>query len=420
MKKIILSSLTATFLLANGYNIPEQSINGIALSAANIANASSADAAYYNPANIAFFKDKNFIELTGTFIHLNKVKFTNNNGEIYYSREEDFVVPQFHFASKEINGWRFGFCVVYPAGLSKRWDDVVPESGAKEFTLKTVELNPTIIRKFSNNFALALGIRFVRSDGVANVLGLNKNPDGTVTPLYSQYLNGTSWDKGWNIAFSFQNDKRDFKIATTFRSAVNLTISGSGSGYYSKYLLTKNPADINKYIYFNTPGKVTIPIPARLDLAMAKTFNKTTVEFVYEKTFWNIYKTLDFNFKDPKVEGIFGRPKPKYWKNVPTYRLGITHKCSDKLTAMVGFAFDHDPVPNSTIDFTLPDSNKKIYSAGIKYKLNKQMSIGIAGLYTSQKRRYASIYNPVTKRYDVGTFSEGGAYLFALGVDYSY
>ena len=420
MKKSILISITATLLLANGYKIPEQSISGIALSSANIANSNSADAAYYNPANIAFFKNKNYFELDATFIHLNKVKFKNSNGDIYYSRKEDFVLPQFHFASKNINGFRFGFSIVYPDGLSKRWDDVVPEAGAKEFTLKTIEFNPTIAKKINNNLAIAFGIRFVKSEGIANVLGLKQNNDGSITPLYSQYLNGTSWDKGWNFAASYQNDSKDWKFAFTYRSSINLSLSGNGSGYYSKYLLTGQPSDINKYIYFNTPGKVTVPIPAQIDIAVSKTFNKTTIEAVFERTYWSKYKTLDFDFKDPYVNAIFGQPKPKYWRDENTYRFGLTHKCTNKLTAMIGYAYDKTPVPDKTIDFTLPDSDKHIFSAGIKYKLDDRMSLGIAGLYTSQKKRNAKVYDPITKSYTIGKFSKGGAFLFGIGLNYSY
>ena len=422
MKKSILLSLTATLLLANGYKIPEQSLFGIALSSANIANSNSADSAYYNPANMSFLKDKNYFELTSLFIHLNKVKFKNQNGEIYYSRKEDFALPLFHFVSKDINGFRFGFSITYPAGLSKRWDDVVPEAGAKEFTLKTVEFNPSISKKINNNFSIAFGVRFVKSEGVANVLGLKQNSDGSVTPLYSQYLNGTSFDKGWNVALAYKN--KDIKIATTYRSKINLSLSGKSSGYYlTNLVLAKNPSlplPANSYISFNTSGKVTVPIPAVFDLAVAKTFNKTTIEVVFERTYWSKYKKLDFDFKDKIVDAIFGNPKPKKWKDENTYRIGITHKCSNKLTAMVGYAYDKTPVPDSTIDFSLPDSDKHIFSAGIKYKLDDRMSIGIAGLYTKQKSRNAKIYDPVSNSYTIGKFEKGGAYLIGIGLNYSY
>jgi len=419
MKKVMFLSVSTAILFASGYKIPEQSLSGVALSAANVANASGADSAYYNPANMVFNdKNKNFFELTSTFIHLNKIKFKNDNGEVYYSRKEDFVVPQFHFASKDINGWRIGFSITYPGGLSKRWDDTIPEAGAKEFTLKTIEFNPVVAKKI-NNIGIAFGIRFVKSEGIANVLGLKPNGDGTYTPLYSEYLNGDSFDKGWNAAISYKyNDTLTF--SATYRSKINLSLSGISSGFYNKYLITNNIADVYKVIVFNTPGKVTIPLPATLNLAIAKTFGKTTLEFVLDRTYWSSYKNLDFDFEDPIVNTLFGSPKPKNWKDSNTYRFGLTHKCTDKLTAMIGYAYDKTPVPDSTIDFSLPDSDKHIFSAGIKYKYDNRMTFGLSALYTKQKTRRASIYDPVSQTYTNGEFSKGGAYLFAFGMNYSY
>lgn len=411
MKKTLLLSLCAAALFAGGYKIPEQSLSGMALSAANVANAHGADAAYYNPANLAFNPNKNYVEFMTDYIHLYRVKFTNDNGSIYYSRKEDFIVPQFHFASKDYNGWRFGFSITYPAGLSKKWDDVIPEVGAKEFTLKTMELNPVVARKITNNLAFAVGIRFVRSNGVANELGLIKNPTGTYSAVYSQYLNGNAWNKGWNAAVSYQNDERNLKIGITYRSKINLTLHGTSSGFYET---------VSGAVPFNTEGSVTVPLPACLNIAVAKTFDKTTVEFDFDRTYWEKYKTLDFNFADPTVNILFGTPIPKDWKNANAYRLGITQIVNDKLTAMIGFAYDETPVPDSTIEFSLPDSDKKIVSGGFKYKITKNMSLGVSALYAYQKRRRAKIYDYITHTYTTGEFSQGGAFLMAFGMDYTF
>jgi len=424
MKKTLLLSISAAVLFAGGYKIPEQSLNGLALSAANVANSSGADTAYYNPANMVFNEDKNFMQFLATYIHLKEIEFKNDNGETYYSRKEDFILPQFHFASKDYNGWRFGFSITYPGGLSKRWDDVIPQAGAKEFTLKTIEFNPVIAKKISDNFGFAAGIRIVKSEGIANALGLLQNTDGTITPLYSQYLNGTSVDYGWNVATSFQNDNKDIKFAITYRSKIKLKLSGDASGFYLTDLILKYnpnlPLPPHKYISFNTPGRVTVPLPATLNVAFSKTFNKTTLEFVFDRTYWSSYKKLDFDFDDKIVNAIFGNPKPKNWKNSNTYRVGLTHNCTDRLTAMLGYAYDETPIPDSTIDFSLPDNDKHIFSGGLNYKLTDSMNIGFSALYTKQESRKAKIYDPITNSFITGEFKKGGAYLLAAGLEYSF
>ena len=421
MKKVIaLSIITASVLLANGYKIPEQSINGMALSAANVANAHGADANYYNPANLVFNEDKNSFEALISYINLPKIRFENSqNGETYYSRNEKFLIPQFHFASRDYNGWRWGVSITVPAGLSKRWDDVTPQSGAKEFTLKTIETNPTVAKKINDSFGIAFGFRIIKSEGVANGIGLIKNGDGSVTPIYSEYLNGTSTNYGWNAAFSYHNNENNINAAITYRSKVDITLKGDASGFM---LDSKN----RTYYSFNTPGRVSVPVPAALNIAISKTFDKTTVEVVFERTYWSSYKSLDFNFDNPAVEAYFGTPKPKNWSDENTYRIGITHKCSDKITAMAGYAYDNNPIPDSTIDFSLPDSDKHIFSGGFKYKMDDRMSLGFSILYTKQKERNAKIYDPFRSKlfnsniYTEGTFKDGGALLMAFGMDYSF
>lgn len=407
MKKFLtLSIVTASFLLANGFKIPEQSTNAIALSTANIANTHSADAAYYNPANMAFMKNKNFLEFHLTYIYLPPVKFIDyTHHTSYYSESQQFLLPQLHFVSKDYNGYRFGFSIVEPAGLSKKWDDTLPAEGAKEFTLKTYELNPSIAKRINNNFAIAFGIRMVRS--IAEAKGL-------YYPAYSYDLTGTSTDWGWNGAISYQDDERINKFAITYRSKVDLTLKGSANGYF----LIPNTTKVYKY---DTGARTTVPIPATLDIAYSRKFNKTTVELVFERTFWGTYKDLDFDFDDPIVENSqLGKPQPKNWKNVNTYRIGITHQCTNKLTAMLGFAYDNTPVPDSTLDFALPDSDKCIYSTGFKYKINKNLTFGFSGLYAYQKHRSGRVYDIVTKKYTYGEFRQGGALLLSTGLDYTF
>lgn len=411
MKKIIaLSFIASTFLLANGYKIPEQSIDGMALSAANVANANGANANYYNPANMVFNENKNSYEFLMSYIHLYQIKFENNNGEVYKSRDEDYLIPIFHFTSKDHNNFRWGISITTPAGLSKKWDDPVPELGAKEFTLKTVEINPNIAYKINKNLGLSFGIRALRSEGTANAFKAG---------AYSLYLNGDSIDYGWNSAISYHNENNGIKAALTYRSKIDMTLNGDASGYYSKAILTNNAADAATLISFNTNGKVKLPLPASLNIAIAKTFNNTTLEFVLERTYWSDYKKLDFNFKDPYVEGIFGKPKPKNWKDENSYRIGLTHKCNDKLTAMLGYTYDKTPIPDSTIDFSLPDSDKHIFSGGFKYKMDDRMKLGFSILYAKQKERNAKVAISSSQQVS-GKFKDGGALLMAFGMDYRF
>jgi len=382
----------------------------MALSAANVANAHGADASYYNPANMVFNENKNSYEFLLTYIYLPKITFEDKTKNANYSsKKENFLIPQFHFTSKDYDGWRWGFSLTAPAGLSKEWDDTIPKATAKEFTLKTYELNPTIAKKINDNLSIAFGFRAVKSEGTVQAEGTG----------YSLYLTGDSIDYGWNAALTYKFDNT-LKTAVTYRSKIDLTIKGNADGFYNTNILVAKglPVTPNINVPFNTSAKVSIPIPAALNIAVAKTFDRTTIEFVFERTFWSSYKNLDFDYDNPVVEGIFGTSKPKNWKDVNTYRIGLTHQCTEKLTAMLGYAYDNTPIPDSTIDFSLPDSDKHIFSGGIKYKMNDKMSLGFSALYAKQKERSATV-STLAGNID-GTFKDGGAFLMAFGMDYSF
>ena len=387
MKKIVLLSLVATTaLLAGGYKIPESSVNAVALSNAYVANANGADASYYNPANMVFSENKGgAIEVDLTYIGLSKINYKSANG-VYDidSKAENFIVPTLHYVSPVVGDFRFGLSIVSPAGLSKRWSDSPASLYSKEFTLQTVELNPTVAYKINDQFAIAVGARGVYSSGKV------KNA------LYT--LDGTGMDWGYNLALTLKPDK-DTNVAVTYRSQIDLHVSGDTSTTATT---------------INSGVKVTLPLPATLTFAASHTFNNTTtVEALLEHNVWSAYDKLDFNFNNATNETNLGKPITKNWEDTDTFRIGVTHKY-EKITAMAGFAYDPSPIPNATFSYELPDTTGKIFSLGGRYDISNRVNIGIAGLVDVEDNR--KINNAILN----GEIFNGRAYLVSLGMEYKF
>ncbi len=387
MKKIVLLSLVATTaLLAGGYKIPESSVNAVALSNAYVANANGADASYYNPANMVFSENKGgAIEVDLTYIGLSKINYKSANG-VYDidSKAENFIVPTLHYVSPVVGDFRFGLSIVSPAGLSKRWSDSPASLYSKEFTLQTVEINPTVAYKLNDQFAIAVGARGVYSSGKV------KNA------LYT--LDGTGMDWGYNLALTLKPDK-DTNVAVTYRSQIDLHVSGDTSTTATT---------------INSGVKVTLPLPATLTFAASHTFNNTTtVEALLEHNVWSAYDKLDFNFNNATNETNLGKPITKNWEDTDTFRIGVTHKY-EKITAMAGFAYDPSPIPNATFSYELPDTTGKIFSLGGRYDISNRVNIGIAGLVDVEDNR--KINNAILN----GEIFNGRAYLVSLGMEYKF
>ncbi len=405
--KRAISALSATSVVAvaAAYKIPEQSINSMSLGGAYVAHTNGADSAYYNPAAMIFLPDKRFVEGGLTLAHLPSITYRSNpqfNGE---TKVENIPIPFLHYVSKSMGDFRWGFSITSPAGLKKRWDTPFQKLFAQEFSLENIELSPSFGYKISDNLAIGGGIRLLYSRGKVYSDG------GAIAPIKRQ-MKGDTTEFGYNLALLFKPTD-EINLAATYRSNINIKEKGKANLFFF--------GAAKQY-----GADVTVPLPAALNLAISKSWNnRFTLEFNYERTYWSKYKNLDFNYdeavQNPFLLSAFDAPLPRDWKDTDTFRIGATYKLNESFTAMAAFAIDETPVPSRTIGFELPDSDAKIVSAGFRYKQSENLSFGAAVLYDIKKSRTIApnvAENSIIK--NGGTFDDGGALLFTVGVTYEY
>lgn len=404
MKKLILVSLSAASLLnAGGYQIPESSLNAMALSAANVANAHGADAAYYNPANMVWEDDTSILEADMTFIHLTAIDYDGGFGgdsadHAISSEKEDFVIPTLHYVSPRLGNARLGVSLVAPGGLTKRWQSQPGKSISDEFSLTAIELNPSVAIALSDKVAFAFGMRFIYSDGVVKSAS-----------TASRDMKGSSLDVGYNLALSYRPTSA-LKLAVTYRSNVDLTVEGDATLYFP------DDGDYGGSVYYQGDASVQVPIPAKLGMAAAYTFpTDTTVEVTVDKTYWSRYSSLDFDYAGSigALKPVFDDPIPKDYENVYAYRIGVTQEF-ERLTLMAGFVHDESPIPDATLGFELPDSDGNGYSLGARYQIDQSWNIGVAGLFSDKDSR--TISNDTLD----GTFSNAKVYMVSAGLEYRF
>lgn len=418
----ILFSGLAINAFASGYKIPEQSLRSLGSAATYFSSANSADASFYNPANMSFLKDKKFTEVGLRYIHLGKIKF---EGEVLSpltksfavsnskSKEENFYVPYFHFvASSFIENARVGMSFITPAGLSKRWESELQKATAEEFTLKVYEVDTSVSYKILKNLSIAATGRVVYATGKVKYQIFN--------PLSNNYLyrvnmeGSTPIKTGWGLSASYK-PLNNLTLSTIYRSKINLDISGTVNGNLNiPANPPKIPFNINRNPISPDGGDVSIPLPAEWKIGACYTLNKTTFEFTFERTFWSSYKNLDFNFADPYAESVLGTSKEKNWKDSDAYRFAVYHTYSSKLSVMAGFAYDKTPIPEKTVGFELPDSDGYIFSLGGVYSPNNNLEIGFSGLYVTKKDR--TVNNKNIK----GKFSNLNAFLLDISLGYKF
>ena len=417
MKKLLLvSAIAASTLMASGYKIPEQSLNSTALAGAYVSNTSAADAAYYNPANMAFMSSDKHLELNAMYIHLNPVDFEGQvmvpDGSGGYaltpqhtaqSASEDFIIPQMYLVSApigEAEDFRLGLSINAPAGLSKRWPEGVQAMYAEEFSLKVIEVNPSLSYRLQDDLALAVGIRFLYSEATVKA--------GGAVDAGGLALEGSNWDVGYNLALSY-NPMDIWGMALTYRSNVDLKLEGGAEVPSSMAPLT------------HIPGSASVPVPGVLTLATdVDVTENTNIELVYERAFWSAYEQLDIKLNYPVMPGSPGTVNiisDKNWEDSNTIRLGLTQALDDSIDLMFGLAYDQTPVPDETLGFELPDSDGYIASAGARWAVNEELDLGAAILYDNKEERFVS---SADNGLIDGTFSGSGAIMVSVGLGYKF
>lgn len=402
------SILIAGTAMASGFRIPEQSIDSAAKAGANIASASHADAAYFNPANMSWSKDSWQFEADMTYINLSSVTYKDNrsaylNGD---SKTEQFLLPTFFLVSPDFNNFRFGISATAPYGLSKRWAQPFPKATAEEYSLNVYELNPTVSYAINDMFSLAGGVRMIYS--TANVSNYAVQSDGV---MVTRSMNGDTTEWGYNLAASLRPNK-DVNISATYRSNVDMNFEGDvvmGTNYPSPFTQA-------------TGGSVEIPAPAVFSLSMAYTIGAATVDLTWDRTFWSEYDSIDFAYTSPVVHpvlnSVFTPAVPKNWDDSNAYRIGLDYVVNPTFTLMAGFTYDETPVPDATLGFELPDSNAYLYSVGFRYRVSEAMEIGASYLFDYKESR--SVSNGSATSGINGEFSDSNAHLLSMGLSYDF
>jgi len=413
IKGFTLSVIASSVVVAGGYKIPEQSINSMALGAAYVAHTIGADTAYFNPANMAFMADKQYVEGAITLAHLPSNVYSSGmlSGE---SEVENIAIPNMHYVSHAIGNFRWGVSLVAPGGLTKQWKTPFQQASAEEFTLKIIELNPSVSYRMMDNLSVGAGVRMVYSEGVvksngATLSAILKNPKANI----ARDMEGDTIEFGYNLALAYKPTS-DIDFAITYRSKVDLNEEGTAK------------LSVAGHTVYNGESSVSVPLPAALNISIAKTWEDIfTLELNYERTYWSAYKTLDFEYGGANIgplTPVFDSPIPREWKDTDTFRIGATVKMSNNLTAMLGFAIDETPVSVKYMGFELPDSDAKILSMGFKYQQTETLSWGAAFLYDSKKSTVIApgVNIKVNPNRQSASFSDGGALLTTIGLAYEF
>lgn len=357
---LICLCLFGSNLLASGFRLTEQSLNGTALNSAYIAGAYGADSTYYNPANMGLgeYGDKHELEIDASIIYIPAFEFDavsmdkgmnltctptsvlanaacdqirgqygGKNGAIVdgYAKKTLQPVPKIFYKTRtyEILGLKtnFGLNFTTPSGLSMDWGG---EAGAflDDVMIMMMEFNPVVSFKLSDQVAIGGGFRFLYSAGefgntlhvpigyttiqgtdvpVIGFIGSEVTAKGTTKVV--QTSNAAANGYGYNLALTIRPFKSsDLLVAVTYRSNIALEMKGSLSA--TSYI--DMGAMASGTIGMDADLTLGADLPPILNIAIAKRFGKVLAEFVMEKTYYGKARIFEFAYANQKFTNNAG------------------------------------------------------------------------------------------------------------------
>jgi long-chain fatty acid transport protein len=352
---------------AAGFALVQQGTAAMAQGNAFVAEASDASAVFYNPAGLSQLKRVQFY--SGTFINYPDREyssgnvFSQTNHRFYDSMTAYISIP----AHDRVT---LGFGFFSPFGMGTVWPMTWAGRYLSTFSsMKTYCLNPVASFKILDNLSLAAGVDVMWSKVILRrktpvVFRGRQFPDGEVQ------LTGEGSGAGYNFGMLYE-PLTGVKLGVAYRSQIKVNHDGA--------FTTRLPPGLGAGP--GSPGEAAIVFPPSLTLGVAYNRLKPfTFEFDTTWTGWSSYDKLKVNL-DQQVP-IKGVPTttlttPKNWHDTLAFRFGTSYEVNDWMKLRAGYIYDLTPVPDSSFEPQVPDSNRHVFTVGQDLKI-KGFILGFA------------------------------------------
>lgn len=411
---------TASMSLAAGFKIGEQGAKAMGMANAFAAQADDPSALAYNPAGIAFQKG-NQLQVGSTTILVPQTTFdgtTKLSGATVTSEKANrdiFVAPTVYVTtSLESLPLSFGLGInsFYP--LAKRWDASSDFRDAiQEISIKPINFQPTVAYRFDDlKLAVAAGIDITYAQVSLQKMAYTQLPaalGGAYAELGALGADATALGYGYNFGVQWK-PLSNLSFGAAYRSEIKLELDGDAN-YIATTATGQNPLlGLGKKLKSGASTDITLPDTLTLGVAY-KPIERVTLEFDVERTGWSSYNKMEIKFGSA-LAAFNNKPDAKNWEDVWAYRFGAQYAATKNIDLRAGYAYDSNPIPDSTLSPELPDADRHNVSFGNSFH-NDYGSIDLAYMWVHWADRSAT--NPKLS----GTF-KSDAHLLSVAVTYKF
>lgn len=440
-------ALTASAYAA-GFALYEPSARANALGGATIAQGGDPSVLFSNPAAMArlpglqvgfssiVLQPKSYIMTSGT------PPLFSEEGPVSQTSMADhiFVVPSTYITYQATDKLWLGLGTFSRFGLGTEFAQGWPGRCSSYYSKATsFEVNPNIAYRFTDKLSLSAGVSAMYFD-----IRMQKKIPGALLPWpvndnneIDQQFKGNSIGYGWNIGLHYQATDR-IAIGLGYRSRVSQQVNGgvhfsgmTSNNWGTRFLIGDQISHIPSDVY--ATGEVTLPDELFLGVSF-KPAKRLTWEIGGVRYGWSSYERLRIELARP-VGTKRAVVIEKNWVDTWRFQTGVEYNVNDYMDLRFGYVYDKNPVPDETIDFVLPDSDRNIFGIGVGFhggRWSMDLSFNylifsdrdmcarnLAKLGTNNPDKYPN--DPNSEAYmPNSTLENGRGYIYGLSLGYKF
>lgn len=402
---LALSILTAFNVHSAGFQVAEHSASGLGRAfSGEGAVADNASVIAHNPAAMTRFDTTQFsgaLSIVDPEVDVYDVKNQQKMNDVAPLQ----VVPAAYYVSPINEKWAWGMGIFTTYGVATDYpNDIYAGDLAGDTSLLSVNLNPNIAYRVSEQLSLAAGVNLVyaeakltRHKGALAVFTGGSASDNLVG------MTGETIALGWNIG-SLYEFNQNHRVGFAYRSAVDLDFDDGEFSSYSSGVATNAVVE----------GRLKITLPAMWEVsAFHQLTDSVALHYGYQRTDWSSFKELKATSSQCTNGECFY--KSEKYEDSGRWSLGSTYQLNSTWTLRAGFAFD-EQAGEATL--SIPDSDRYWYSAGVSYVISDSLSIDAGFALVKSK---SGTFTETNKLNETLTFeSQGTAYLSAIQLNYTF
>ena len=390
--------------LGAGFQNSGQSATATGMGYTGVANPNEPNASFYNPA-IMGFREGLQIYAGDTIIIPSSTYEPLGGGETVETESQIFPPPHAHISYADIagSGVSVGVGLAFPYGLGIAWDDEwVGRETIRSQDLKTAIVNPNVAYKLPGiDLSLAAGAQFAFSS-----VELERSQRLSSDQFVEAQLGASGTGIGFNAALMYQ-PLEELTVGLQYRSRI--TVDYEGDIHFE--------GDENTPFYStfrDNPATTEITLPDTINFGIGYQLDKLFVNAQVDYTMWSTYDVVTLDIEtDGDPNAIDELEIVNNWEDAFAFRVGGQYDVTEKLPVRLGFAYDMTPIPDETVNASLPGNDRIMGTLGAGYEFG---DFRIDAAYSLVHALAREVEN---ERTPPGTY-ETTAHNFAISAGYGF